>query len=403
MIKRNDIELNPIWLKASITGGLWASIEIIFGSFMHNLRIPFSGTILTTQGIILLIAFYQMWPQKGLIWRAGLICALMKSISPSSVLLGPMSGIFFEALMLEAGIVVLGANLSGFCFGGALGLISTLVHKVISLLILYGFDIVIIYKNLFYFITKQINIKNADLWTLIILIIAFYIIIGVLAALFGLSIGKRTKKLKAEKKDFKINRDKNIEVFKLHDEQVFNKILLILHLIMIPFGLILINYVNLYFSVPLILTYLLFCAVYYKNSLRRLKKPIFWIQLLIIVIMATIFWKGFSFSEGVFNVQGLIVGLKMNLRAIFIVIVFSSLCVELRNPLIKTFLYKKGFSNLYLALTLSFSALPVMMEAIPKPLVFIKSPIKTFAKINLQADEWLNYFKRHTSCRPNSV
>jgi hypothetical protein len=396
MIKNNDIELNPIWLKASITGGLWASIEIIIGSFMHNLRIPLSGTILTTLGITLLIAFYQMWPQKGLIWRAGLICALMKSISPSYVLLGPMSGIFFEALMLETGIALLGANLTGFFLGGALGLLSTLVHKVISLLILYGFDIVTIYKNLFYFITKQINIKNADPWTLIIIIIAFYVIIGVLAALTGLSIGKRTKKLKADKKDFQINRNNNIEVFKLDDDQIFKRFLLILHLIMIPLGLILINYVSIYFSLPLIFVYLLFCAIYYKNSLRRLKKPIFWIQLLIIIIMATIFWKGFNFSEGVFNIQGLIIGLKMNLRAIFIVIVFSSLCVELRNPLIKAFLYKKGFSNLYLALTLSFSALPVMMGAMPKPLVFIKNPLKTFATINLQADEWLSYFKQNS-------
>jgi len=393
MLKRNNIELNPIWLKASITGGLWASIEIIIGSFMHNLRIPFSGTMLTSQGIILLIAFYQMWPQRGLIWRAGLICALMKSISPSYVLLGPMSGIFFEALMLEFGIAVLGANLSGFCLGGALGLLSTLVHKVFSLLILYGFDIVIIYKNLFYFITKQINIENANLWTLVIIIIVFYILIGVLAALIGLSIGKRTKKLKSDKKDFKINRKKNIEVFNLNDDQIFNKALLILHLIMIPFGLILINYVYLYISLPLIFTYLLFCSIYYKNSLRRLKKPIFWVQFIIIIVIATIFWKGFNLSEGIFDIHGLIIGLKMNLRAIFIIITFSSLCVELRNPLIKAFLFKKGFRNLYLALTLSFSALPIMMAAMPKPLEFLKNPFKTFAKINLQADEWLNYLR----------
>jgi len=110
--------------------------------------------------------------------------------------------------------------------------------------------------------------------------------------------------------------------------------------------------------------------------------------------MATIFWKGFNLSERVFDIKGLIVGLKMNLRAIFIIITFSSLCVELRNPLIKGFLFKKGFRNLYLSLTLSFSALPIMMAAMPKPLVFIKNPLKTFAKINLQADEWLSYLSQ---------
>ena len=105
-------KLSPVWMKAAIVGGLWASVEIIVGSFLHNLRIPFSGTFLTMQGIMILIAFYRLWPERGLIWRAGLICALMKSVSPSSVILGPMSGIFFEAILLETGI-----RLFWFCIG----------------------------------------------------------------------------------------------------------------------------------------------------------------------------------------------------------------------------------------------------------------------------------------------
>ena len=50
-------KLQTVWMKAAIVGGLWAAVEIILGSFLHNLRIPFSGTFLTIQGVILLIAF----------------------------------------------------------------------------------------------------------------------------------------------------------------------------------------------------------------------------------------------------------------------------------------------------------------------------------------------------------
>jgi len=57
-----EIQLNSIWLKAAVVGGLWASVEIIIGSFFHNLRIPFAGSILATNGTILAIAFYQIWP-----------------------------------------------------------------------------------------------------------------------------------------------------------------------------------------------------------------------------------------------------------------------------------------------------------------------------------------------------
>jgi hypothetical protein len=45
--------LNSIWLKASVVGSIWASIEIILGSFLHNLRFLEGG------GIPLLFTIYQ--------------------------------------------------------------------------------------------------------------------------------------------------------------------------------------------------------------------------------------------------------------------------------------------------------------------------------------------------------
>ena len=119
MKKVESNTLNSIWLKASVVGSLWAAFEIIFGSFLHNLRIPFSGTLLSFVSVILLISFFQIWNEKGLIWRAGLICALMKSLSPSAVILGPMIGIFSEALFVELFILILGRNVLGYAFGGA--------------------------------------------------------------------------------------------------------------------------------------------------------------------------------------------------------------------------------------------------------------------------------------------
>ena len=77
-IKNND----DIWLKAAVIGGLWASLEIIIGSFLHNTRLPMAGTTLAFAGTVLLLGYYQLWPQKGLIIRAGLITAIMKSVSP---------------------------------------------------------------------------------------------------------------------------------------------------------------------------------------------------------------------------------------------------------------------------------------------------------------------------------
>ena len=116
--------LKTVWLKAAVAGSLWASVEIIAGSFLHNLRLPLSGTILTFISVYLMISFAVIWNEKGLIIRAGLICALMKSISPSAIIIGPMLGILSEAIILEAAIYFLGHNLTGYVLGGSLAVLS---------------------------------------------------------------------------------------------------------------------------------------------------------------------------------------------------------------------------------------------------------------------------------------
>ena len=377
--------INDVWLKASIVGGLWAAIEIILGSFMHNLRIPFAGSTLTFIGIALLVSFHRMWPERGLIIRAGIICALMKSVSPSSIILGPMSGIFFEALLLETGLFILGTNYAGYFTGAVLGMLSTLVHKIVSLLILYGLDIVTIYKNIYFFLARQMRIEEMDPWLLVWIVLGVYVLSGALAAWLGISVGNRSRHLKADAARVKLDRQHQ-DFFKTDPNQKFRFSLLLIHAFSLPFGLYLINYSLFLVAFIFYAIYLGFCIVYYGKSLRRLKKPIFWFQLFMISLLASVFWNGFSLKEEVFNLQGLYVGLEMNMRAIFVVISFSSLGVELRNPAIKDLLFRKGFGELYAALGLAFDALPGMIKSMPRPKDFIRNPLVELAKINRQAE-----------------
>ena len=87
----------------------------------------------------------------------------------------------------------------------------------------------------------------------------------------------------------------------------------------------------------------------------------------------------------------------MTIRAIFVVIAFSSFSVELRNPLIKDFLIRKGFQNIYLALGLSFAALPLMIESMPNPKYFLRHPIESFSNMMACAGEWLEVFAENQS------
>lgn len=384
-----------IWMKAAVAGGLWAAIEIILGSFLHNLRMPFAGSTLTFIGLALLISFHRMWPEKGLIWRAGLICALMKSISPSSVILGPMSGIFFEALMLEAGIRIAGGRWTGYFLGGILGMLSTLIHKVISLLILYGWNIVTIYKNIYYFLARQLRVEGADLWVLLWIVLGTYVLLGILSALMGMAVGKRSSAMPGPEANAEPGFREQASIPEADPAQRFRLRLLFLHVLSLPAGLVLINFAGIVISLIFFLLYLTFCVLYYRKSLRRLKKPVFWFQLFMITLLAALFWNGFKFGEGFLSYEGLRIGLEMNLRAVFIVVGFSSLSVELRNPVIRDFLFRRGFGKVYMALRLSFGALPEMIRNMPSPKQFFKSPLSWFARINRHADEWLQVFRKY--------
>ena len=44
--EEKNTKLGQLWMKAAVVGGLWASIEIIIGSFLHNTRLPFAGSML---------------------------------------------------------------------------------------------------------------------------------------------------------------------------------------------------------------------------------------------------------------------------------------------------------------------------------------------------------------------
>ena len=123
-------QLPDIWLKAAMLGSLWASVEIILGSFLHNLHIPFSGTFLAALGLTLMINGYKLWPEKGLFWRTALITAVMKSMSPSAIIFGPMVGIFMEGVILEISTRLFRNRWPGFIIGGALA-VSWRIRQII--------------------------------------------------------------------------------------------------------------------------------------------------------------------------------------------------------------------------------------------------------------------------------
>ena len=386
---------NDIWLKASVIGGLWASMEIIVGSFLHNTRLPFAGSVLAFAGTILLIGFYQLWPQRGLILRAGFITAIMKSVSPSAIILGPMTGIITEAALTELVIILLGNNYPSVAFAGVLSLSSALFHKIISVIILYGFNVITIYVNVINFALKQFGIKEADPKEILFALLAVYIVTGIIAGIAGLFLGKKALYLRSEiPKDVFEKGIKEKEFFDLSGIQKTSELLLWIHIIAIPVGLFLFNFKGLLTGGIYSMAYVLLFGYYYRDSMRRLRKPNFWSQLIIIILLSALFWNTHSNGGVSLSMEGFWAGLEMMIRAIFIVVAFSALSVELRNEKVRNFLFKVGIGKFYQSVGMAFGALPQMIVLLPTAKEIIKKPIVSLLKPLIYADSWLKIFKK---------
>lgn len=377
-IKKSTPKLSKHWIRAAYAGGLWASLEIIIGSFLHNIRMPFSGSILAAVSTILLIAFFITWKDKNLIWRAGIICALMKSLSPSAVILGPLTGILMEAFLLYFIIYLFKGNIFSFILGSILSVCSALIHKIISLLIVYGNDIIQLYINFFNFSTKQLGFGTSNPIVLILILLIGYIFIGILSALIGIRLGYKVKSYKKDISDKKLVVSKEDMNF-LPKAEKTKLFLLIFHVIMFIFLLWFISTIYYVHALIIMFLYVLLILFMYKRILRRFKKPVFWIQLVILLIISVLFYENPLERDTLLSFNGLLIGLKLVLRALFVVSSFSGISVELANPIIVKRMEKGIAKNLFNAIKISFQALPVFIDLLPSPKKILFYPLKSLS------------------------
>lgn len=352
--------LSEKWMKAAVVGSLWASVEIILGSWLHNLRIPFAGSALSFFTVYLVISFFQVWKTNGLIWRAGLICALMKSISPSAIILGPMIGILSQAFVLELSIRLLGKNLFAYTVGGALAVFSALVQKAFTLLVLYGWDFISLLEDMYTFSLHSIGLESARPLSALIFISIAYLSAGSLAGWFGFKAGNAYIMQKEHAASFTREAVPGQSNLFTHTTKSRSVLILFAYVLMLISGMLIINTLPLFYSLIIIPAFVLLAYKMYPNNLKYLKKPGMWLQFGFIILLSAMFKNG---MEQLLNPEGFYVGLKMVVRALLLLSGFAAISAELKNPIVKNVLYNRGLKNLYLAVELSFAALPDIMNS----------------------------------------
>lgn len=380
--------LNDKWIKASILGTVWASSEIVLGSFLHNLRVPFSGNILTAIGIVILISAQYKWKEKGLFWRAGIVCALMKTMSPSAVIFGPMVAIFSEALLLEISVRLLGRTVAGFLLGSVLAMSWNLFQKIFNYIIFYGYNIVEVYKNLMIYAEKQLGLRFDAVWTPILILLALYALFGAVAAWIGIRTGHHINENPLSISDFK-KQTEPVSASRKKANFQYSFVWLIFDMIFLVVPLFLVDRIPFGIWVLIVVTIASTWAVRYKRALRQLVRPRLWIFFILITLVTAFVFTRLQ-SEQKTTLDAILIGVEMNLRAIILIMGFTVLGTELYNPRIREYFSHSYFKQLPLALELSVESLPMMIAHTPDFKTVMKDPflfvqqIMAFADFRLQ-------------------
>lgn len=381
-------KLSEKWIKASIIGTIWAASEIVLGSFLHNLKVPFSGNVLTAIGIIVLISISYTWKEKGLFWRAGLICAVMKTLSPSAVIFGPMIAIFTEALLLELSVRLLGRTFAGYILGAMLAMCWNLFQKIVNYIIFYGSDIVEVYSNLLRYAQKQLSIRTDIVWIPIFVLLVTYALFGLIAAIIGIRVGRKILKHPASAS--RVIPNKSFTKIPGSSEHAFDYSLtwLIIDMAFIVLSFILLNVTQWTVWSLAITVIIVVWSLRYKRALRQLSKPKFWIFFVLITLVTAFAFTKAQPGENLLK-EGLLTGLQMNFRAAVIIVGFAVLGTELYNPRVRNFFQKTSFKNFPLALELSLESLPLFIAYIPDFKTLIRNPVSIFYQVLSQADRRL--------------
>lgn len=358
-----------IWRKAAVLGSLWAASEIVLGSFLHNARVPFRGHILTCIGIAVLVAGHRLWPRKGLLWRAGLVCAAMKSVSPSPFILGPMLAIFMEGILLESGLRLTGIRSAGYLFAGGMAMSWAFFQKIGNMLIFYGPDTIALYLKGWEHVRTWLGFPGTSPWLPLIILWLAHFLLGSLAAVLGLRLGQKTcagPDTTTEVKSAAFQKKNLYEVAvksSISGHRRNSLTFLILNLIFIISMMALGHKIPLGSFFLLSAVYSIICVSLYPRALAVVKKLSLWSGIFIISVLA-----GFLLGK-------IEAGVHMSIRAFVLTIGFAVITAELRNPSIRSWLERIAGAMFFDALEHAFNTLPRVLVSIPSGSEIMRRPV----------------------------
>lgn len=391
-MSRDRTAISDKWVRASIIGTIWAAAEIVLGSFLHNLRVPFSGNMLTAIALVILIAVSYRWRQNGLFWRAGLICALMKAMSPSAIIFGPMIAIIMESVLLEISVRLLGRTYLGFIIGSMLAMSWNLFQKIFNMVIFYGGNLVEIYSGITSWAEKQLNLNFDAFWAPLVLLLSIYSLFGAVTAVAGIITGRRIASLPPEELLPEPAVIRTAEK-KKNDSFGYSLSWLAADILMVTGMLLVVSMLSWVWWIIVVIPAVTVLAMRYKRAMRQLSRPGFWVTFIIITMLSALVFTAFSHEKNSLT-EAILIGIQMNFRAVIIIVGFSALGTELYNPRIRAVFSRTRLRQLPIALELSAASLPTMIADMPDLKTAVRKPVSILNRMITRVERRLNEVRK---------
>ena len=371
-----------VWGRAAIYGSLWAASEIVVGSFLHNLRIPFAGSLLAAFGVLVMTAGHRANPERGLIWRSALICALMKSISPSAVILGPMIGIAMEGALLEACVRLTGGRAAGYIAGGALAVAWALVQRVLNSLISFGPDVVRLYAEAYSYAARVLGVSSVGPFDLVVALLAAECVMGAGAAALGLRAARKTAAPGAGIPMVEAAGPATHGPTEAGGGWSLRR--LAAAVAGLVAGMIILATLPIWAGLVYVSVYAAAVLRAYPRAAARIRRVSLWVELSVVMLLAGLLLGG-ARGGAAGMADGLLAGGTMVLRAMLVLFGFTAVSVELRNPIILSYVERRRLRGLSDALGVAFSTLPAFTATLASPGAMWRRPGQLAAALIAQA------------------
>ena len=178
----------------AVFGTLWGISEISLGSVLKSLNIPFSGAVLSAIGLTIALVGRAFVPKKGSTLFVGVIAMLLKLFSLGGVIIGPMVGIFSEALVAEIVLSLMGKpRRASFLLAGALGVAWTLLQPFVTGPLLFGRTLFVVWLDLLDTGTRFLGLEANAVFVIVVALLAIYLGIGCVVGWLSWNLARQLK------------------------------------------------------------------------------------------------------------------------------------------------------------------------------------------------------------------